>query len=51
MILQKKLGFVGLTYYDSGQRSFYMSKGPVTSPDDLKGKKIRVMQSETAIKW
>lgn len=47
----KKLGFVGLTYYDSGQRSFYMSKGPVTSPDDLKGKKIRVMQSETAIKW
>ena len=27
-----------------------MSKGPVTSPDDLKGKKIRVMQSETAIK-
>ncbi|MGL9859542.1 TRAP dicarboxylate transporter, DctP subunit [Enterococcus sp. DIV0564] len=46
----KKLGFVGLTYYDSGQRSFYMSKGPVTSPDDLKGKKIRVMQSETAIK-
>lgn len=39
MILQKKLGFVGLTYYDSGQRSFYMSKGPVTSPDDLKGKK------------
>ena len=26
-----------------------MSKGPVTSPDDLKVK-IRVMQSETAIK-
>ncbi|WP_077622406.1 TRAP transporter substrate-binding protein [Sediminibacillus massiliensis] len=44
------LGFVGLTYYDSGQRSFYMTDGPVTSPDDLKGKKIRVMQSETAIK-
>ena len=33
-----KIRFVGLTYYDSGQRSFYMSKGPVTSPDDLKGK-------------
>ncbi|WP_100407478.1 TRAP transporter substrate-binding protein [Bacillus solitudinis] len=44
------LGFVGLTYYDSGQRSFYMTDGPVLSPDDLKGKKIRVMQSETAIK-
>lgn len=44
------LGFIGLTYYDSGQRSFYMSDGPVQSPEDLKGKKIRVMQSETAIK-
>lgn len=44
------LGFIGLTYYDSGQRSFYMTHGPVKTPDDLKGKKIRVMQSETAIK-
>ncbi|UOQ93340.1 TRAP transporter substrate-binding protein [Halobacillus shinanisalinarum] len=44
------LGFVGLTYYDSGQRSFYMKDGPVESPEDIKGKKIRVMQSETAIK-
>ncbi len=43
-------GFVGLTYYDSGQRSFYMTDGPILSPDDLKGKKIRTMQSETAIK-
>lgn len=46
----KDLGFVGLTYYDSGQRSFYMTDGPIKTPDDLKGKKIRVMQSETAIK-
>lgn len=44
------LGFVGITYYDSGQRSFYMTDGPVNSLADLKGKKIRVMQSETAIK-
>ncbi|MEC1262981.1 TRAP transporter substrate-binding protein [Bacillus swezeyi] len=43
------LGFVGLTYYDSGQRSFYMKDGPLESPEDIKGKKIRVMQSETAI--
>lgn len=43
------MGFVGLTYYDSGQRSFYTTDGPVLSPDDLKGKKIRTMQSETAI--
>ncbi|TCK98588.1 tripartite ATP-independent transporter DctP family solute receptor [Natranaerovirga hydrolytica] len=44
------LGFTGLTYYDSGQRSFYMVDGPINTPEDLKGKKIRVMQSETAIK-
>lgn len=44
------LGFVGITYYDSGQRSFYMTDGPMNSLADLKGKKIRVMQSETAIK-
>lgn len=46
----KDLGFTGLTYYDSGQRSFYMVDGPIHTPEDLKGKKIRVMQSETAIK-
>ncbi|WP_206854336.1 TRAP transporter substrate-binding protein [Candidatus Enterococcus mangumiae] len=44
------LGFSGLTYYDSGQRSFYMVDGPIHTPDDLRGKKIRVMQSETAIR-
>lgn len=44
------LGFQGLTYYDSGQRSFYMKNGPINTIADLKGKKIRVMQSETAIK-
>jgi tripartite ATP-independent transporter DctP family solute receptor len=44
------LGFVGLTYYDSGQRSFYLTDGPVEHPDNLKGKKVRVMQSETQIK-
>lgn len=47
----KNLGFTGLTYYDSGQRSFYMVDGPIHTPEDLEGKKIRVMQSETAIKW
>lgn len=44
------LGFIGLTYYDSGQRSFYTKGRPITKPSDLKGMKIRVMQSETAIK-
>ncbi|WP_175639638.1 TRAP transporter substrate-binding protein [Metabacillus schmidteae] len=36
---------VGLTYYDSGNRSFYNSKQPVESPEDMKGLKIRVQQS------
>lgn len=42
-------GFFGIGWYDSGARSFYMSKGPVRKIEDLRGKKIRVMQSETAI--
>ncbi|MGN8648176.1 TRAP transporter substrate-binding protein [Gracilibacillus sp. HCP3S3_G5_1] len=45
----KDLGFVGLTYYNSGQRSFYLTDGPVETPEDIEGKKIRVMESETAI--
>jgi tripartite ATP-independent transporter DctP family solute receptor len=36
--------FVGLCYYDGGQRSFY-TKTLVTKPADLKGMKIRVQES------
>lgn len=46
----KHLGFTGAGWYDSGARSFYMSEKPVKSLADLKGKKIRVMQSETSIR-
>jgi tripartite ATP-independent transporter DctP family solute receptor len=42
-------GFIGLTFYDSGARSFYAKK-PIQTPDDLKGLKIRVQQSPTTIK-
>ncbi|MER5173076.1 TRAP transporter substrate-binding protein [Thioclava kandeliae] len=42
-------GMVGLTYYDSGARSFYTAKKPVETVEDLKGLKIRVMQSPTSI--
>lgn len=42
-------GMIGVTYYDSGARSFYMSAGPVEHVSDLAGKKIRVMQSPTSI--
>lgn len=38
----------GLTYYDSGTRNFY-SKIPIETPEDLKGLKIRVQESITAM--
>jgi tripartite ATP-independent transporter DctP family solute receptor len=37
--------FVGLCYYDGGGRNFY-TRTPVNKVEDLKGMKIRVMQSE-----
>lgn len=37
---------VGLAFYDGGSRSFYNSQKPITSMDDLKGLKFRVMQSD-----
>jgi tripartite ATP-independent transporter DctP family solute receptor len=39
----------GLCYYDSGSRNFYTRSRPIRTPDDLKGMKIRVMNSATAI--
>lgn len=45
----KSAKLVGLTYYDSGSRSFYNSKRPAAHPEDLKGLKIRVQQSEMFI--
>ena len=38
----------GLTYYDAGKRSFYTKDKAVTTPEDLAGKKVRVMESVTA---
>lgn len=42
-------GFVTLTYYTSGSRSFYTKNQAIRTPDDLKGLKIRVqdMKSQT----
>lgn len=37
--------FRGLGYFDAGARSFYTVEKPILSPNDLKGLKIRVMQS------
>ena len=39
----------GLVYYDAGSRSFYSTKKPVITPDDLAGMKIRSMNSQTAV--
>jgi tripartite ATP-independent transporter DctP family solute receptor len=39
----------GVCYYDAGARSFYSVKQPILSLDDLKGMKIRVQQSKTAM--
>ncbi|WP_017006275.1 TRAP transporter substrate-binding protein DctP, partial [Enterovibrio norvegicus] len=37
----EKSGFIGVTYYDAGARSFYTNK-PINTPADLSGMKIRV---------
>lgn len=39
----------GLTYFDAGKRSFYTRQRPINSPADLKGLKIRVQESPTAM--
>ncbi|MGN0355043.1 MAG: TRAP transporter substrate-binding protein [Muricoprocola sp.] len=42
-------GFIGLTWLDSGARSFYTKDTPIHTPADLKGLKIRTMDSQMAI--
>lgn len=42
----EKHDLIGLAFYDSGSRSFYNGKRPISSPADMKGMKIRVQQSD-----
>lgn len=42
-------GFIGLTWFDSGARSFYTAKTPINKPEDLKGLKIRTMDTPSSI--
>lgn len=42
-------GLIGLAYYDSGARSFYNAQRPINTPEDMKGLKIRVQQSDLFI--
>ena len=44
-----KAGLLGMGYYDAGSRSFYTTKKPVQTPQDLNGLKIRVQESQTAM--
>lgn len=44
-----KVDVVALAYYDGGARSFYNSQRPITSPADMDGLKIRVMQSDVFV--
>ncbi|AOO83936.1 TRAP transporter substrate-binding protein [Bosea vaviloviae] len=37
---------IGLAFYESGSRSFYNGKRPISTPADMKGMKIRVQQSD-----
>jgi tripartite ATP-independent transporter DctP family solute receptor len=46
LMSSKGKGFIGLTFYDSGSRSFYAKK-PFKTPADLAGLKIRVPESPT----
>lgn len=39
-------GLVTLCYYDAGARSFYTRARPARTPDEMKGMKIRVQQSD-----
>lgn len=43
------MGLHGLCYYDAGARSFYTLNKPIMKPSDLKGLKLRVMKSNTAM--
>lgn len=46
----RESGFVGLTWFDAGSRNMYTTDKPIMKPEDLKGKKIRVQQSQTNIR-
>lgn len=42
----EKHDMIGLCFYDSGARSFYNVRGPIHTPDDMRGLKIRVQNSD-----
>jgi len=49
LLSTEKVWIRGLCFYDAGSRSFYTVSKPIHTPEDLKGLKIRVMKSKTAL--
>ena len=49
MFLEMSPTMYGLCYYDAGARNFYSVSRPILSPENLRGMKIRVQQSRTAM--
>jgi len=49
LLAGEKFFLRGMCYYDAGSRSFYTRDRLIRTPDDLKGLKIRVMKSITAV--
>ena len=41
----EKVGFKVVAFYFEGERNFFTTKKPIKTPDDLKGMKIRVMET------
>ncbi len=39
----------GLGHYDAGARSFYMTNGPINTPEDMRGKTVRVLPSNALV--
>jgi len=50
LLAGESVGLRGLGYYDAGSRSFYTTDRPVRKPEDLRGLKIRVQQSQTSMR-
>jgi TRAP-type transport system periplasmic protein len=45
LVASKNLGLKVIGYYSAGVRNVYTRKGPASTPEDLKGTKIRVMNN------
>ncbi len=47
--MESKANVIGLSWYDSGARSFYIKNHEIKSPEDLKGLNIRVQESSLMV--